>query len=102
MADQRVAATDVGDHPRRNLAGIGALLVRIDVLRAELQAPGAVMLDQFAQVGHRREDRDAHAFRPGRGDFVQQAAREHAIAMQLPVPCHDPLAHLFLLLVREV
>ncbi len=98
MADQHVAAADVMQHAARDLAGVGALLVQVQVLGPEGQALGAVAVGQFAEVGHGGQDHQVHAGRPGRGRHgVEQVAREGAVPMQFPVARDDSLAHPWLL-----
>ncbi len=94
MPDQAVGGADVDQHRGGDLAGVGALLVGADVLRAEGDGPALEVLDQIAQVRQRRQH---HHFdtRHGQGfcQFSDQSRGEIAAAVQLPVSGDDPAAH---------
>jgi len=94
MAAQRVARADVGHHAGGDLARVGALAVRTDVLGAELQGRTLEVLDQVAQVGHRRQDHQLDAGDRGlRRDLGDQRGREVPRAIQFPVARDDPATH---------
>ncbi|MNI64332.1 hypothetical protein D3C73_1197670 [compost metagenome] len=94
VADQAVAGTDLVQHGRAHLAGVGALLVAADVLCTKGQASPAEVFDQLTQVGHRRQDHHLHpALRQPGSDLPQQFGGELTATVQLPVSSDDLAAH---------
>ena len=74
VAEHDAVDVELGEHRRRDLAGVGALGLVVHVLRVDLDARAARRVDHRLQRGERHADRDVG----GRGrDARQQAGDEH-------------------------
>ena len=93
MADQHVAAADVGQHFGGDIAGKGALHMHTDILRAENESRAGITADQVVEDRQRRDDQGFHGRIQGRRQGIQQGFAEGAAAVELPVPRHDFFPH---------
>jgi hypothetical protein len=88
MADDDVAAADVGQHGRADIAGVRALLGRVAVLRAQAHRAAGERLGHRQQQLERRADQEVARrglVRQAGDEVAGQAASRAQQAVHLPV-----------------
>jgi len=90
VAGQRVAAAEFLEHGAGDFAGVGALVVRADVLRAPRHGAAGQGRRGLGQVRKRNADADLAVARGIRGaQLGQQRSVLSQVAVHLPVAQHE-------------
>ena len=88
MADDRETRARLDQHRRRQTAGIGAPIRRMDILRADRQRGDALRRPRDQRRGHRHGNIDIGMHGGGGGDTIQ-LRQGGTIAVHLPIACHQ-------------
>ena len=94
MADDRIAAADVREHRRRNLAGMRPRLFGADVLAPETHAAARELAGDLGEVDERRAEDDFAGAGAGasRDQLAHEARGFRTAAVHLPVAGNERLA----------